>query len=295
VACADTPPHADERAPVVERAAVAVASADSTTAALFAEAMAFAEAQNLREEPLGVIMQRLGERFAGAPYVAGMLDAPEEETLITRLDAFDCVLFIETALALAQSVQAGDDSFEGYTRRLEALRYRGGAMDGYCSRLHYFSEWIRDNQRRGHVENLTEALGGVRLDKTLDFMSSNRGSYPRFAENDSLFQEVRAMEADLADVEVFHIPQGEIGAVYDRLRAGDIIATSTSLEGLDVTHTGLAYDHGDGTFGLLHASTTGGVTVSPDLQDYIQGNRVQIGIVVVRPLGAQLGASEVEG
>jgi hypothetical protein len=72
-------------------------------------------------------------------------------------------------------------------------------------------------------------------------------------------------------------------AVYDRLNAGDIIALVTNIEGLDVTHTGLVYDDGNGGKGLLHASTSGGVIVSPDLQRYVTNNRRQIGILVARP------------
>lgn len=286
LACApsDPAPETPSAAPV--RTASTEVQADSATSARFEDAMRYARAENLHEEPLGVITQRLGERFAGTPYVAGMLDAPDSETLLTPLDAFDCVLFVEAALALAQGVAVEDYSYDGFAARIQALRYRDANLDGYCSRLHYFSDWIRDNEARGQVENITRALGGAELPKTLDFMSSNRDSYPRFAEDDSLFAGIQAMEADLADLVVYHIPQGEIATVYDRLQAGDIIATSTHLDGLDVTHTGFAYDNGDGTFGFMHASTKGGVKVSPDLQRYIQGNGVQIGIVVVRPLPA---------
>ena len=92
------------------------------------------------------------------------------------------------------------------------------------------------------------------------------------------------MEHRRADLEHYTIAQDRIRAVYDRLRPGDIIATSTHIEGLDVTHTGLVYAHGGGGIGFLHASTSGGVKVSPDLQDYIQNNKVQIGIVVARPV-----------
>ena len=114
-------------------------------------------------------------------------------------------------------------------------------------------------------------------------MSTHRSSYPRFATNDSLYQCIREMEAGLAGMELFYIPQNEIARAYDRLRAGDIIATATDIRGLDVTHTGLVYDRGDGTKGFLHASTSGGVKVSPDLQRYVQNAGKQIGIIVARP------------
>jgi hypothetical protein len=85
-------------------------------------------------------------------------------------------------------------------------------------------------------------------------------------------------------MELFYIPQERIVEAYAELEPGDIIATATHIKGLDVTHTGLVYDNSDGTRGLLHASTSGGVKVSPDLQSYVQGVDATIGIIVARPL-----------
>ena len=257
---------------------------DSVTQRLFEGVMTRAREENLHERPIGQVMQSVGLQFLEKPYMAGLLDEPAEETLICRLDGFDCVTFLESALALARGIQNQDYSWESYSRQMRDQRYRGGEMSGYCSRLHYFSDWIADNERRGNVQNVTEDLGGIPLEKDLDFMSEHRDSYPRFATNDSVYQCILDMEEQLADVALFYIPQDRISDAYEGLRAGDIIATATDIEGLDVTHTGLVYDHGDGRIGLLHASTSGGVKVSPDLQSYVQENRSQIGIVVARPL-----------
>ncbi len=91
------------------------------------------------------------------------------------------------------------------------------------------------------------------------------------------------MEERLRGSELFYVPQDEIAEKYGRLKAGDIIATATHIKGLDVTHTGLVYDNRDGTMGLLHASISGGVKVSPDLQAYLEGVDSTIGIIVARP------------
>ena len=270
--------------PVAEAEIDAYAQADTSTRRLFNEVMAFARAEQLHEKPFGEIVQTVGMQFLRTPYVAGMLDAPAQEMLIVDLTGFDCVLFVEAALALARGIAVEDYSYATFANHIEEQRYRGGAMNGYCSRLHYFTEWIADNEDRGAVRDVTAALGGEKLDKTLTFMSEHRKSYPRFATNDSLFRGIQSMERDLANHKIYHIPQHRIRAAYDQMQAGDIIATSTHIEGLDVTHTGLAFDDGRGGIGFLHASTSGGVKVSPDLQDYIQNNKVQIGIVVARPV-----------
>lgn len=263
----------------------AVPQPDSVTQRLFEGVMTQARDNNLHERPLGAVMQEVGLQFLEKPYMAGLLDAPSEETLICRLDGFDCVTFLESALALSRSIRAQDYSWEAYARHMQDQRYRNGTMEGYCSRLHYFTDWIADNERRGNVRDITEEIGGIPLNKDLNFMSEHRESYARFATNDSVFQCILGMEDQLGRIDLHYVPQDLISDSYDQLQAGDIVALATDIEGLDVTHTGLVYEHGDGRIGLLHASTSGGVKVSPDLQSYVQDNTNQIGIVVARPIG----------
>ena len=137
------------------------------------------------------------------------------------------------------------------------------------------------------MERIDDDLGGRRMTDTLDFMSTHRSDYEKFATNDSLYACVQTMEQDVQarqqERPVHFVPQDSIRAVYDQLRAGDIVALATSIQGLDVTHTGLVYAHEDGGRGLLHASLSDGVVVSPDLQRYVQKIDHQIGIVVARP------------
>jgi hypothetical protein len=235
-------------------------------------------------------MQALGAHFQGRPYLEGTLDSGPTESLVVRLDGFDCVTFVETTLALARGAMAGDTTYAGFARRLAEQRYRDAPPLGYCGRLHYFTEWLANNEEKGLVERLDDTLGGRRMTDTLDFMGTHRSRYDRFATNDSLYACVRQMEADLqarqAERPVRFVPQDSIRAVYDQLRAGDIVALATSIEGLDVAHTGLVYvpeDGGPNAVGLLHASLSDGVVVSPDLQRYVQKIDHQIGIVVARP------------
>jgi len=260
---------------------------DSATAARFAAAMQYGRAQADSTRSIGALMQALGHHFRGRPYLDGTLDTGSTESLVVRLDGFDCVTFIETTLALARGVAAGDTTYAGFARRLAEQRYRGGTLQGYCSRLHYFTEWLTDNEKKGIVDRLDDTLGGRRMPNTLDFMSTHRSSYDRFATNDSLYACVQTMEDSLRAQQearpVRYVPQDSIRAVYDRLRAGDIVGVATSIDGLDISHTGLVYAHDNGAKGFLHASLSDGVVVLPDLQRYIQKIDHQIGIVVARP------------
>ena len=257
---------------------------DSLSFALFNGAMAYAEENELHSESLGNIMVQVGEWFMAKPYAAGTLDGPGPEQLVIKLDGFDCVTFVESTLALSRTISDESYSLERFASVMREQRYRGSELDGYCSRLHYFSEWIYDNELRGNVENLTKSLGGIRRNTTLNFMSSHRESYPKLAQSDSLFQRLIEIERTLEDLELYYIPQDEIRDAYDDLLSGDIIALATDIEGLDVVHTGLVYRFEDGRVGLMHASTVNGVTVSSDLQEYVENNRRQIGIVVARPV-----------
>ncbi len=257
---------------------------DDASKRVFADVMTTARQEELHERPIGEVMQELGLELRGKPYVAGILDEPGGESLICRLDGFDCVTFVETVLAMARAVKAQDYSEEAFRANLLETRYRGGEMDGYCSRIHYFTEWVVENESRGIVEDVTEEAGGRPLDKRFNFMTQNRDSYPRLVDNDELFECIREMEEELATHTFHYIPQNEIRSAYPDLAAGDILALVTNIEGLDVTHTGLVFENEDGSIGMLHASTSGGVLVSPDLQNYVTNNRRQIGILVARPV-----------
>ncbi len=259
------------------------ATGDTTHAAFD---MLVTEAQNndWHELDIGSLLQKTAEQFLGKPYVAGLLDASETEDLVLELTKFDCVLLVENALALSRIIQREEYDFESYANSVLEIRYRGGVRDGYCSRLHYFTDWIYDNEQKGIVEDVTQALGGDTLNAQPTFMSEHRSAYPRLADSDSLFAGIIDMETSLVGRELFYVPQDRITDIYPMLRSGDIIATTTSVEGLDVSHTGLAYENEDGSFGFLHASTANGVTIAPDLHDYVNSVSIQTGILVARPI-----------
>ncbi len=249
----------------------------------FQRMMQVAEARSLYQRPIGEIVQTIASQLVGSRYQANLLDQSPQERLIVSLTRFDCVLFVETVLALARGIAQQDYSYQTFTHSLQSLRYRDAAMDGYCSRLHYFSEWISDNQRRGNVQNISLNLGGISLHKMLNFMSGNRQSYARL--NDArTYQCVRQMESAINPFVMSYIPASQIRQNYDRLQPGDIVAIATDIPGLDVTHTGLVYRDQNGGLGLIHATPGRGVAISPDLQRYVNHVDSAIGVLLVRPV-----------
>ncbi|MGQ4646503.1 N-acetylmuramoyl-L-alanine amidase-like domain-containing protein [Lyngbya aestuarii] len=257
---------------------------DPETAETFRRVMEEAIGQNWHDLPMGEIMQAIAKQFLGASYQAGLLDKSEQENLVISLKEFDCLLFIETVLALARGVAVQDYSEPTFADHIRDQRYLNGQMEGYCSRLHYFSAWIDDNQKRQNVENIGSDLSGVTLNKKLNFMSTHRQSYPRLVSDDATYQCIVAMEDNLQGVTLNYIPQNQIRSVYESLQPGDIVGIATNLPGLDVTHTGLVYRTPDGNMGLIHASPIGEVTIAKDLQRYVGNVKNAIGILVVRPI-----------
>ncbi|NET77015.1 DUF1460 domain-containing protein [Okeania sp. SIO1F9] len=250
----------------------------------FKPVMEYAIKQNLSQRPMAEIMQAIADYFIGAPYKAGLLDQSNQESLVISLDGFDCVLFVETVLAMARGIAMEDYAYLTFINNIRNQRYWKGKMDGYCSRLHYFSEWIADNQRRGTVIDIGVELGGERVNKQLFFMSKNRFKYPQIARNDANYQCIVSMEDSISKLKINYIPYYKISTVYSQLKAGDIVAVATEINGLDVTHTGLVYRNSDGNIGLIHASPAGKVTVAYDLERYIWNVESAIGILVARPV-----------
>jgi len=231
----------------------------------------------------GSSLAATGRRFLGRPYLAGSLDAGgPDERLVCRYDGFDCLTFVENCMAIMHALRADDHTT--YPLHLEKIRYRAGKRAGYASRLHYFTEWIQDNAARGLVVDLTAELGGVPDTRPIHFMTSHREAYPALAD-DRTFQAIRHDEARLTRTRRFTIPKEKVGSMLAKLETGDIIAMTSTVEGLDVSHVGLVHRNPRGEVHLLHASRSGGAVqiTALSLVDYLMANPSMSGIKVARP------------
>jgi hypothetical protein len=260
---------------------------------IFADKVRWAAARGLDTLPVGQAVARLGETFVGTTYTPGTLEVPGPERLVVNLRELDCVTFVESVLALVRFVRHDGVALLAepsrararFEEHLRSLRYRGGVLDGYPSRLHYFSEWLADNAARGHVRVITAELGGVEDPEPVGFMSAHPGSYRQLADP-AVREAIRAMEARLAaGPPRRYVPEARIAAVAGRIRDGDVIAATSTLPGLDVAHTGFALWR-DGRLHLLHAPLVGKVVEisARPLAERIRGIPTQDGIMVARPL-----------
>ncbi len=260
---------------------------------IVAEHLRWAQGERLDTLPhFGDVLVAIGQRFVGTPYAPGTLEMPGPERLVVNLEALDCVTFVENVLALARLARSAhtdllnneDRVRSAFQAELIRLRYRDGLLDGYASRLHYFSEWISDNQRKGLVRDLSRELGGLPAAGAVDFMSTHPDAYPQLADP-AMLEAVAAAEARLGAVERHYLPADHIAAAAQAIRNGDVVAATSAVAGLDVAHTGLALWL-DGELKLLHAPLVGShVQITPGtLAERVRRLDGQDGIMVARPV-----------
>lgn len=234
------------------------------------------------EKDLGKTMVSVGKTFLQTPYVAQTLEIGDTETLVINLQGLDCTTFVENVLAFTLLLQHEKTDFDSFAKVLETIRYKNGKLDGYASRLHYFSEWIANNGQKGLITDITANIGGKEITKEINFMSTHRELYP-FLEDDVNYDKIKASENFLNNEAICYLPQDQIEANEHLIESGDIIALTTSIKGLDITHTGIASRETDGRIYLLHASSSGEVKVSEvPLVDYLKKVNKNTGIMVAR-------------
>ena len=242
--------------------------------------------------PMNEAMVRTGLLFVGTPYAPGTLEVAGSEAVVMNLEELDCVTFVENVLALNRFVRIQDQGIlesewetrDAYRAALREIRYRSGRIDGYPSRLHYFSDWILDNESKGLVQEMTQDMGGEEDIRAIDFMTTHPEAYRQLADLANL-RTIQQTEYQLSLLTRFKIPEDRISTRMSGIRNGDIIAATSTVEGLDVAHTGLAYWQGSELY-LLHAPLVGGnVEVSRQpLAERILRLDGQDGIRVVRVL-----------
>ncbi|MBE6275261.1 MAG: DUF1460 domain-containing protein [Bacteroides sp.] len=227
------------------------------------------------------------KKMLGVPYVAGTLDANDEESLVVHLDKVDCTTLVETVLALAiAEKQKEGNAFTNFKNALAFIRYREGKLDGYSSRLHYFSDWIKDNECKGIAEETTsKSLCAQKQELWLDFMSTHSESYLPMKKDSSLIQQIATQEKALQGILVSYIPKEKLNLPPCDLKIenGDILAITTNIKGLDVVHVGFAYWLGE-TLHMLHASSVANKVImdNQSLYDYSKNKKAHTGVRAIR-------------
>ena len=229
-------------------------------------------------------------KFIGVPYVAHTLETKGKEKLVINTCQLDCLTLVETATTLAMCHAKNVRSFEDYCKMLKNIRYRGGVMDGYASRIHYFSEWITDNKSKGYIDTVEFSSVPFTVQEKVNvwFMGKYPEKYKKLVGNKKDIALIRDMEKHVSGKYFRYIPKNEIkdnAIMRSTIHNGDILAIVTSHAGLDIAHVGIAVWHNDGLH-LLNASSIHHKVVEEPLtlHQYMQKHPSQKGIRVVRPI-----------
>ncbi len=213
----------------------------------------------------GERIRRISHEMLGTLYRSGTLVGGPEvpERLVVRLDAFDCLTFLETVEALRRSRQGSD-----FREHLRDVRYFGGVVS-YPTRRHFFSDWIRPGE--GRLQDVTSRIGGDRVFSVTKQL--NRKSA------DALW--LAGMPVTTRTIH--YIPAGLIdAAVLAGLQDGDYVGIYTDQPGLDVSHTGLIVKTNDAIM-LRHASSRRDVArvIDEDLVAYLHNKP---GLIIYRAM-----------
>ena len=234
--------------------------------------------------PIADLVVKIGLSFLETPYVAATLENGLEEKLVINLRQLDCTTFAESTLALARTVKLNKKDFESFIAELQKIRYRNGVRNQYPSRLHYFSEWIQNNHKRSIISGSVNQ-NGVKSDKAINYMSTHPSDYPVLKEHPELIPAIAQQEKELSEKGFMFFPKSDIPNLYRNLKHGDIIALTSSIDGVDVNHVGIIIRK-DNEFHLLHAPLSGKKVLVSDgpITDFLKPQSKNSGIMIARPV-----------
>ena len=242
--------------------------------------------KSLSEKPINEVIIEIGKSFLETEYIAHTLEKEGDEQLVINLTGLDCTTFLETSLTFARCIKKGKTTFDDYQKELTFIRYHDGKIDKYPSRLHYFSDWIYNNQQKGIVKDISEEIGGKKIKFNLNFMSENPKYYKQLTENPEFIPVIIKQEKEINSRNYFYVPEDDIEKVESKIQTGDLIALTTSDKGLDIGHVGIAIKMDNGRIHFLHAPLAGSkvqITETP-LSEYAKKIKKHTGIIVLRVL-----------
>ena len=238
-----------------------------------------------RDKSVPELMIIAAKQMLGTEYVAGSLEQVPEKLKVSLVET-DCILFVETCLAMAVNAKKGNDSPDSLCAFIQGTRYRNGVVDGYTSRLHYTSEWIRQGEANGIFREITDVLSGENLSgQRFSYMSEHTGAYKQIKDNPAEIAKIAKMEESLnCYTDYYVIPKAEVKKMEHLLKDGDILGFNSNVKGLDIAHVALVYHKENGEVGFIHASQVDGKVVIDEksIHDYVNSRKSNDGIRIIR-------------
>lgn len=241
----------------------------------------FLEKQKTATPETAIAAQTLAiaQSFLGTPYTTGTLDVNATEQLVVNLRQLDCWTLVENSLAIALT---GEGDFQMYLAYLQQLRYWGGTVDGYGSRIHYFSGWLLQAEKNGYLSDLTKEMGGIPYRKTIGYISARPEKYPKIR-NATTLRDLQAAEKRINAHHWYYIPKSKVAAMEHLILDGDLIMLTSAKRDLDIAHQGFAVRQ-NGRVHLLNASSLSRKVIisKQTLTQYLASQKGQSGIMVAR-------------
>ena len=201
-------------------------------------------------------LDEISARFLGLPYAEGLLGGGLEvpEVFRVSLEAFDCVTYMETVLALASSAELSE-----FVDKIRRIRYERGKIDWF-NRNHYMVDWAKNNEQSGFIANMT--FGPETLEKscTLALIAGR-------PERTTTFR---------------YFPTLSLPKLGELIETGDLIFFVSTMRALDVFHTGLLVKRGSQIL-MRHATRSAGSVVEQALTEFVSDNEMA-GFILLRPL-----------
>lgn len=243
----------------------------------------------IRKQPSAVnVPLFFARKFINRPYVAHTLEVFDDERLIVNTKELDCTTLVENVTALTLCVYRQRYTFRDYLDFLCGLRYRDGKLDGYTSRLHYFTDWIEDNVKMQTVAEIQQPVPPFNAIQKLsiNYMSTHWKSYKALAAHQDFIPEIRRQEKNLTGKTYRYIPKSDVRntkLMRETVKDGDIIAITCNKPGLDIAHLGVAVWKSDGLH-LLNASMIHKKVVEEPmtLYQYLRQHKSHTGIRIIR-------------
>ena len=227
-------------------------------------------------------------KFLDIPYVANTLEINDTEALVINVDELDYTTLVETVTALTLCAYQQQFTFAAFQNNLRNMRYRDGLIDGYPSRIHYFTDWIVTNQKAGIVSEIQQPNPPFTAVQTVNvnYMSTHPQSYKALKAHPEFVPDIRKMEASITGLKFRFIPKSEVKdtkPMREAIHDGDIIAITCNKPGLDIAHLGFAVWRNDGLH-LLNASQLHKKVVEEPmtLYQYLQKHPSHKGIRIIR-------------
>lgn len=225
----------------------------------------------------------------GVPYGSGGAGCPVNKTLI-NITEMNCVTFVENVLAMAMTLQylgenqilyiTDEDLFKLFVDHLNFIRYYTNKPTNYWEdRIHYYTDQLRKLSYYGYLFDLGR-INGVPYEKEINYLSRNRSKFRGFR----YWNQIKRIEKELTEYPKYYYPLEMLHCYEEIAKDGDIVALTTDVEGLEVSHTGFITVK-NGELYFTHASLKQRkIVIEEHFRSYLDSRTSITGIMVFRPL-----------